>query len=249
MPGGQHENDTQLLVKHDPFFITSSASDSLARLSYHRGDFKFSTFSSPSLIASDPARPLVISERLDPPSQFVSTHPRSSCTPIYTPLQLSPVLVRFFFLFQFPPLMTPDIICTPTGSPFKNARFPRQNASCSCCSHYLLHVKCRYFVFPRAALQEPQITVHYKVVQLLTHSVLVPNPIRFPYPVAVSLPQIPRQESMSWHRISEQGRGKDPKTIFSPIELVLHPSFLRVCYCLLDLNSTRSTSARTGMEI
>ncbi|KAJ7812454.1 hypothetical protein B0H14DRAFT_2856849, partial [Mycena olivaceomarginata] len=57
------------------------------------------------------------------------------------------------------------------------------------------------FRSPCAALQEPRITVHDKFAQLLAHSVLIPNQIRFVYPVAASLPQIPRQESMSWHRI------------------------------------------------
>ncbi|KAJ7843228.1 hypothetical protein B0H14DRAFT_2585870 [Mycena olivaceomarginata] len=46
------------------------------------------------------------------------------------------------------------------------------------------------------ALQEPRITVHDKVVQLLAHSVLGPNLIRFACPVAASLSQIPRQESV-----------------------------------------------------
>ncbi|KAJ7833807.1 hypothetical protein B0H14DRAFT_2591286 [Mycena olivaceomarginata] len=113
------------------------------------------------------------------------------------PVHLSPVLVRFFFLFlvPLPPLMIPDRTHTPE-------RHLRTLDSIPGCSHYFLPVKCRYFSPPCTALQKPRITVHDKVVKLPAYSVLVPNPIRFAYPVAASLPQIPRQESMSWHRIS-----------------------------------------------
>jgi hypothetical protein len=43
------------------------------------------------------------------------------------------------------------------------------------CSHYFLHVKCRYFSPLYAALQKPQIISHDKVIQLLAHSGFIPK--------------------------------------------------------------------------
>jgi hypothetical protein len=150
------------------------------------GDFKFSTFSSPSLIASAPvwsSSPVIAtSQRLDPLQKFASTHPHSSCTLIYTSLQLSPVLVRLFFLFRVPTSSARDSRQNIySGSPFKNARFPHEAA-------LMISSMPSAAIFrpPCAALQEPRITVHAKVVQLLEHSVLVPSPIRFAYPMAAS---------------------------------------------------------------
>jgi hypothetical protein len=92
--------------------------------------------------------------------------------------------------------------------------------------------------------------VHDKVIQILAHSVLVPNQIRFAYPVAASsISSTSNPQARVYVLASHQWTGarQGLKTPFSPIKLVLRlPSLVSFPS---DLNSTPSTIARTVMEI